>query len=99
MAKTKPKKLAPFHGKGRFGFRVAKQRYSVFRAQHQLAWEKVFENLVRRLCKQNNLDVDEHLEAGKRKWQTTYETLHAEGYRFRAMKKEHSSENSGIIEE
>lgn len=58
-----------------------KQRYSVFRAELNQNWENIFEKVVRQICEDNNLNVDEHYVPDKRTpWEHTWESLRTKNY-------------------
>ena len=62
--------------KRRVGFRGSKKRQSVFRASLNCYWEKVYEQLVIHLCKDNNLAVSEYMADDERiPWEHTWDKL------------------------
>lgn len=69
--------------KERCSYRGPKQRYSVWRAEYNIKWEKCFERMVTRLCKDNNLILGEHWVRDERiPWEHTWDHLWELGYRF-----------------
>lgn len=67
--------------KERCGYRGKKQRYSVWRAELNKKWERADEAMVRRICQDNNLDIDECMSQEKRNtWEHTYCDLRNKGY-------------------
>jgi hypothetical protein len=67
--------------KKRVGLRGPKQRYSVFRANLNRHWEKIFERVVRQLCVDNDLVVEEHMVFDERiPWECTWDKLRQDGY-------------------
>lgn len=62
--------------KERLSNRGPKLRYSVWRAEYNRNWEIIFEKLVRQLCADNDLDVEEHMVADERiPWEHTWDSL------------------------
>lgn len=67
--------------KRREGFRGPKKRYAVFRAELNRHWELVYEQLVRQLCGDNGLVVEDHMVSDKRiPWECTWGSLREKGY-------------------
>ena len=70
--------------KERLGFRGPKQRSSVFRAELNQKWEVVFKSLVRHVCDDNDLVVEEHMVNDERiPWEHTWRKLEESGYRLK----------------
>lgn len=69
------------YNKQRMGYRGPKLRYAVWRAQYNEKWEKCDQDLVERICRDNNLSLEEHMVAHERTpWEHTLKHLRAEGY-------------------
>lgn len=85
--------------KNRPGFRGKKLRYSVWRACNNKTWEIANESMARRICEDNDLNVEEHLSAEKRnKWEHTYDDLRKKGYYANVSIKEMIGD-SGLLDE
>lgn len=68
--------------KERCAFRPKKIRYSVFRAKYNRHWEAFHERMVRHICKDHGLNVEEQMvEDDREPWDATYHHLLARGYR------------------
>lgn len=72
--------------KERVGNRGPKKRYSVFRAELNRKWEQIFERLVRQLCQDNDLTVEDHMVADERiPWEHTWRSLYrTAGYKLKS---------------
>ncbi len=74
--------------KERVGFRGKKKRYSVFRAELNQKWERCMEEQVKKLCEDNDLNVEEQMVEDERiPWEHTWDKLREEGYRFNEFTK------------
>lgn len=67
--------------KERCGYRSRKQRYNVWRAEYNERWEITCELIVRQICDDNGLKLEDYLSADKRnRWEKTYDALSNAGY-------------------
>lgn len=88
--------------KRRSGFRGPKKRQSVFRAKLNRFWETVHEKLVRQICEDHDLSVDDILVQDERiPWEHTFDKLRDEGYRmkFRSIKSVQTEVENEIFKE
>ena len=85
-----------YFNKERKGFRGKKQRYSVWKAEYNQKWERCYEEKVRSLCAEHNLNVADWLvdvtpDTVRRRWGCTLGRLIECGYHFGPRKKEHAA--------
>jgi hypothetical protein len=85
--------------KERCGYRGKKQRYSVWRAEQNSAWEKLNKAMVETLCEDNKLNLNDFLSKEERNtWEHTYDNIRNAGYGHVTKSiREHMNENSDLF--
>jgi hypothetical protein len=72
--------------KERCAYRGKKQRYSVWRAEHNQKWETLYEAMSCRICDDNDLVIeDEKSKEERNTWNHTYHDLREKGYNMIGM--------------
>ncbi len=60
----------------------SKKRYSLYKSEINVYWEKVNKSMVEQLCIDHNLDVNDFLHNEKRNmWEHTYDNIIDKGFR------------------
>jgi hypothetical protein len=71
--------------KKRVGFRGPKKRQSVFRAELNRNWEIEYEKLVKQICIDNDLNINDFMSNDERiPWEHTWDNIESQGYRLRS---------------
>lgn len=76
--------VGKIRNKERCAWRGKKQRYSVWRNELNLKWERCYEQMVVKICNENNLCIwDFYIEHKTRTWTKTFENIfYTHGHRF-----------------
>lgn len=92
--------IRKIRNKRRCGFRGKKMRYSVWRAKYNQMWGRAYEVMARRICDDNDLNVEDHISTEERNtWDHTYRDLRDKGYNMIGVSIKQMIGDSGLIDE
>lgn len=94
------KEIKKIRNKERCGFRGKKVRYSLWRARYNVAWEHCHRALALRICKDNDLNVEDYLSQEKRNpWEHTYNNLQNLGFYMLTASYKEVLGDSGLLDQ
>jgi hypothetical protein len=74
--------IRKIRNKERCGLRGPKQRSTVFRAEQNQYWERIYKDMAETLCRDHRLNLQDFLSTEPRNtWEHTYDNIREQGYR------------------